>query len=97
MSAIKQVPDPQGPNPSDAPVDSAPGAHSPHPVTPANAADTSHKTAAHPVPEHTDAFGAGLARLPFQIRINRQPCILANRLWIKDRLDPEEEKLRCSN
>lgn len=33
----------------------------------------------------------------FQIRINQQPCILADRLWVKDCLDPEEEKLRFSN
>ncbi len=33
----------------------------------------------------------------FQARINQEPCALADRLWVKDRLDPEEEKLRCSN
>jgi len=33
----------------------------------------------------------------FQARINREPCALADRLWVKDRLDPEEEKLRFSN
>ena len=33
----------------------------------------------------------------FQARINQEPCILADRLWVKDRLDPEEEKLRFSN
>ena len=33
----------------------------------------------------------------FQSRINQQPCILADRLWVKDSLDPEEEKLRFSN
>jgi hypothetical protein len=32
----------------------------------------------------------------FQARINREPCVLADRLWVKDRLDPEEEKLRFS-
>jgi transposase len=33
----------------------------------------------------------------FQARINQEPRILADRLWVKDRLDPEEEKLRFSN
>src|SRR5689334_9412030 len=33
----------------------------------------------------------------FQVRINREPCALADRLWVKDHLDPEEEKLRFSN
>jgi transposase len=33
----------------------------------------------------------------FQARINQEPFVLADRLWIKDRLDPEEEKLRVSN
>jgi len=33
----------------------------------------------------------------FQARINQEPCALADRLWVKDRLDPEEEKLRFSN
>ena len=33
----------------------------------------------------------------FQSRINQQPCILADRLWVKDSLDPEEEKLRFSS
>jgi transposase len=33
----------------------------------------------------------------FQARINQEPCVLADRLWAKDRLDPEEEKLRFSN
>ena len=33
----------------------------------------------------------------FQARINREPWVLADRLWVKDRLDPEEEKLRFSN
>ena len=33
----------------------------------------------------------------FQARVNREPCALADRLWVKDRLDPEEEKLRFSN
>jgi DDE superfamily endonuclease len=33
----------------------------------------------------------------FEARINHEPCALADRLWAKDRLDPEEEKLRFSN
>ena len=33
----------------------------------------------------------------FQARINQEPFVLADRLWVKDRLDPEEEKLRLSN
>jgi transposase len=33
----------------------------------------------------------------FQARVNQQPFVLADRLWVKDRLDPEEEKLRFSN
>jgi len=33
----------------------------------------------------------------FQARVNREPFVLADRLWVKDRLDPEEEKLRFSN
>jgi hypothetical protein len=33
----------------------------------------------------------------FQARINQEPCALADRLWVKDHLNPEEEKLRFSN
>jgi transposase len=33
----------------------------------------------------------------FEVRINQDPCALANRLPIKDTLDPDEEKLRFSN
>jgi sugar phosphate isomerase/epimerase len=29
-------------------------------------------------------------------RINRDVCEIADRLWVKDELDPEEEKLRFS-
>jgi transposase len=32
----------------------------------------------------------------FEVRINQDPCALADRLWVKDCLDPEEEKLRFS-
>jgi hypothetical protein len=30
----------------------------------------------------------------FEVRLNQDPCTIADRLWVKDRLDPEEEKLR---
>jgi hypothetical protein len=30
----------------------------------------------------------------FERRINQDPCALADRLWVKDQLDPEQEKLR---
>jgi transposase len=33
----------------------------------------------------------------FQARINKDPCALADRLWVKDQLDPDEEKLRFPN
>src|SRR3712207_3366013 len=33
----------------------------------------------------------------FETRLNRQPFVIADRLWVKDRLDPEEEKRRFSN
>jgi transposase len=33
----------------------------------------------------------------FQARVNQEPCTLADRLGLKERLDPEEEKLRFSN
>jgi transposase len=32
----------------------------------------------------------------FEARLNQDPCTLADRLWVKDRLDPEEDKLRFS-
>jgi transposase len=32
----------------------------------------------------------------FEARLNRDPFVIANRLWVKDQLDPEEEKLRFS-
>ena len=32
----------------------------------------------------------------FVTQINCDPCALADRLWVKDELDPEEEKLRFS-
>jgi transposase len=33
----------------------------------------------------------------FEVRLNREPYAVADRLWVKDHLDPEEEKLRFSN
>jgi transposase len=33
----------------------------------------------------------------FEARLNQTPCAVADRLWVKDKLDPEEEKLRFSN
>ena len=32
----------------------------------------------------------------FEVRLNRDPFVIADRLWVKDILDPEEEKLRFS-
>ena len=29
----------------------------------------------------------------FEARLNQDPCTVADRLWVKDRLDPEGEKL----
>jgi len=33
----------------------------------------------------------------FEARLNQDNCAVADRLWVKDRLDPEEEKLRFSS
>src|SRR5437763_1256654 len=32
----------------------------------------------------------------FEVRLNRDPFVIADRLWVKDHLDPDEEKLRFS-
>src|SRR3954469_14169697 len=32
----------------------------------------------------------------FEAKVNADPCVVADRLWVKDHLDPEEEKLRFS-
>ena len=32
----------------------------------------------------------------FEARLNQDPCAIADRLWVKDQLDPEEEKPRFS-
>ncbi len=33
----------------------------------------------------------------FEAKVNQDSCVVADRLWVKDCLDPEEEKLRFSN
>jgi transposase len=33
----------------------------------------------------------------FEVRVNRDAYAVADRLWVKDQLDPEEEKLRFPN
>jgi hypothetical protein len=33
----------------------------------------------------------------FEARLNRDPFVIADRLGVKDTLDPDEEKLRFSN
>ena len=33
----------------------------------------------------------------FEVRLNRDPFVIADRLWVKEHLDPDEEKLRFSN
>ncbi len=33
----------------------------------------------------------------FEVRLNRDPFVIADRLWVTDHLDPDEKKLRCSN
>jgi hypothetical protein len=32
----------------------------------------------------------------FEVRLNREPFVVADRLWVKHTLDPDEEKLRLS-
>jgi DDE superfamily endonuclease len=32
----------------------------------------------------------------FEANVNANPCVIADRLWVKDHLDPEEEKRRFS-
>lgn len=43
---------------------------------------------------HTTAEDLTRRVAAFERRINKEPCALADRLWVKDQLDPEEEKLR---
>jgi transposase len=33
----------------------------------------------------------------FEVRLNQEPFVIADRLWVIDHLDPDEEKLRFSN
>jgi sugar phosphate isomerase/epimerase len=51
------------------------------------------------VPCECHASAADLTRraADFETRLNRDPFVIADRLWVKDHLDPEEEKLRVSN
>jgi transposase len=48
---------------------------------------------------HCHASAEDLTRrvADFETRLNREPFVIADRLWVKDSLDPEEEKLRFSN
>ena len=47
---------------------------------------------------HCHASAVDLTRrvTDFEARLNRDPFVIADRLWVKDRLDPNEEKLRFS-
>ena len=47
---------------------------------------------------HCHASAEDLTRrvADFEVRLNRDPFVIADRLWVKDQLDPEEEKLRFS-
>src|SRR5215203_4051327 len=47
---------------------------------------------------HCHASAEDLTRraADFETRLNRDPFVIADRLWVKDRLDPDEEKLRFS-
>jgi transposase len=47
---------------------------------------------------HCHASAEDLTRrvADFEERLNRDPFVIADRLWVKDRLDPDEEKLRFS-
>src|SRR3954468_18960079 len=40
--------------------------------------------------------GPDPAGATFAVRLNRDPFVIADRLWVKDRRDPDEEKLRFS-
>ncbi len=48
---------------------------------------------------HCHATAEDLTRrvAAFEARINHDPCVVADRLWVKDHLDPDEEKLRFSS
>jgi transposase len=45
---------------------------------------------------HTSAEDLTRRAADFEVRLNREPFVIADRLWVKDQLDPEEEKLRFS-
>ncbi len=48
---------------------------------------------------HCHASAEDLTRrvADFEERLNQEPFAIADRLWVKDHLDPDEEKLRFSN
>jgi hypothetical protein len=48
---------------------------------------------------HCHATAADLIRrvAAFERQVNQNPFAVADRLWVKDHLDPEEEKLRFSS
>ena len=50
-------------------------------------------------PHHCHATAEDLTRrvAAFEAKINQDPCAVADRLWLKDHLNPEEEKLPLSN
>jgi transposase len=47
---------------------------------------------------HCHATAEDLIRrvVAFEVTVNQDPCTVADRLWVKDHLDPEEEKPRFS-
>ena len=45
---------------------------------------------------HTSADDLTRRVADFEVRLNRDPFIIADRLWVKDTLNPDEEKLRFS-
>ena len=45
---------------------------------------------------HTSAEDLTRRVTDFKARLNRDPFVIADRLWVKNTLDPEEEKLRFS-
>ena len=47
---------------------------------------------------HCHASAEDLTRrvADFEARLNQEPFVIADRLWVKDHLDPDEEKLRFS-
>ena len=45
---------------------------------------------------HTSADDLTRRAADFEVRLNQEPFVIADRLWVKDTLDPDEEKLRLS-